>query len=78
MPVRENCLNCHQPHGSNYENLLKVARPRLCHECHTVGHSGGFGASPGTAVVGALQNGCGNCHSQIHGSNHPNGYFFLR
>ena len=29
-PVRENCLNCHQPHGSNYENLLIVARPRLC------------------------------------------------
>jgi DmsE family decaheme c-type cytochrome len=81
IPVRENCLNCHNPHGSNYENLLKVARPRLCNECHTTVHNpaagGGFGpASPGT--VYRLQNGCGNCHSNIHGSNHPNGMFFLR
>ena len=79
QPVRENCLNCHTPHGSNYENLLKVARPRLCHQCHTTGHNGGSGFSPGTSpLVGAIQNGCGNCHSNIHGSNHPNGMFFLR
>jgi DmsE family decaheme c-type cytochrome len=79
QPVRENCLNCHVPHGSNYENLLKVARPRLCNECHTTVHStgltGGFGR-PNTVYT--LQNGCGNCHSNIHGSNHPNGFFFLR
>ncbi len=79
IPVRENCLNCHNPHGSNYDNLLKVARPRLCNECHTTVHSptltGGFG-NPNTAYT--LQNACGNCHSNIHGSNHPNGFFFLR
>jgi DmsE family decaheme c-type cytochrome len=80
-PVSENCLNCHQPHGSNYENLLVVARPRLCNQCHTTVHNagvgGGFGpGSPGTAY--SRQNGCGNCHSNIHGSNHPNGMFFLR
>jgi DmsE family decaheme c-type cytochrome len=75
-PVRENCLNCHVPHGSNYENLLKVARPRLCHECHAFAHgTGGFG-TPTTAYV--LGRACGNCHSNIHGSNHPNGFFFLR
>jgi predicted CXXCH cytochrome family protein len=74
--VRENCLNCHQPHGSNYENLLKVARPRLCHECHSFAHgTGGFG-TPTTAYV--LGKACGNCHSNIHGSNHPSGMFFLR
>ena len=22
--------------------------------------------------------GCANCHQQVHGSNHPNGKFFLR
>lgn len=76
LPVRENCLNCHQPHGSNYENLLKVARPRLCHECHSFAHgTGGFG-TPTTAYV--LGKACGNCHSNIHGSNHPSGMFFLR
>jgi predicted CXXCH cytochrome family protein len=73
-------LNCHQPHGSNYENLLIVARPRLCANCHTTFHSGGLGqaASPQFNTTAALQNGCGNCHSQIHGSNHPNGFFFFR
>ena len=71
QPVRENCLNCHDPHGSNYEYLLKVARPRLCHECHSFAHgTGGFG-TPTTAYV--LGRACGNCHSHIHGSNHPNG-----
>jgi DmsE family decaheme c-type cytochrome len=79
QPVRENCLNCHNPHGSNYEYLLKVARPRLCHQCHTMAHnpttSGGFGY-PNTVYL--LQNACGNCHSNIHGSNKPNGFFFLR
>jgi len=75
-PVRENCLNCHNPHGSNYENLLKVARPRICHECHSFAHgTGGFG-NPTTAYV--LGKACGNCHSNIHGSNHPAGMFFLR
>jgi len=81
-PVRENCLNCHQPHGSNYENLLIVARPRLCLNCHTTTHSGGLGqaTAPATAMNTAAmrQNGCGNCHSQIHGSNSPNGFFFFR
>ena len=78
-PVRESCLNCHKPHGSNYENLLVVARPRLCHECHSMAHSstagGGFGTPDQAYVLGRA---CGNCHSNVHGSNHPNGMFFLR
>ena len=78
-PVRENCLNCHVPHGSNYEFLLKVARPRLCNECHSTVHSptagGGLGL-PNTPYM--LGRACGNCHSNIHGSNKPNGMFFLR
>ena len=79
-PVRENCLNCHSPHGSNYENLLVVARPRLCLQCHTTFHSGALAGAPGVsgANTAAIQNGCGNCHSQIHGSNSPNGFFFFR
>ena len=82
-PVRENCLNCHNPHGSNYDSLLVVARPRLCLQCHTTTHSGALsgatGFPPGTGGnTAALQNGCGNCHSQIHGSNSPNGFFLFR
>jgi DmsE family decaheme c-type cytochrome len=78
-PVRESCLNCHKPHGSNYIALLKVTPPRLCHQCHSMAHStgatGGFGF-PNTPYV--LNRACENCHSNIHGSNHPNGQFFLR
>lgn len=78
-PVRENCLNCHNPHGSNHEFLLKRARPFLCQSCHSQsGHvndlltreSGPGGPVPDARVVGRS---CQNCHSQIHGSNHPAG-----
>ncbi len=37
-PVRENCLNCHDAHGSINEYMLKISRPRLCNECHAMGH----------------------------------------
>ncbi len=37
-PVRENCLNCHDPHGTVNEYSLKLSRPRLCFECHQMGH----------------------------------------
>ncbi len=40
-PVRENCDNCHDPHGSINEYSLKLSRPRLCFECHNVGHAAG-------------------------------------
>jgi DmsE family decaheme c-type cytochrome len=75
-PVRENCLNCHEAHGSNHEYLLKVQRPRLCAECHSFAHGG----QPGLAAnqIYAFGHGCNNCHTQIHGSNHPSGAFFLR
>jgi DmsE family decaheme c-type cytochrome len=76
VPVVENCLNCHDAHGSNHENMLKVARPRLCAECHTFAHgTNGFGPSNTIFVMGR---GCGNCHSKVHGSNHPSGGYFLR
>lgn len=77
-PVRENCLNCHQPHGSNHEYLLKVQRPRLCAECHAFAH-GGQGSQGATASTAyTVGHSCNNCHSQIHGSNHPSGAFLQR
>ena len=73
-PVRENCLNCHDPHGTNNEFLLKVQRPRLCQQCHTIGHG-----NPGNPTsVTAFNRACQNCHTQIHGSNAPAGILFQR
>jgi DmsE family decaheme c-type cytochrome len=91
-PVRENCLNCHNAHGSNHDKLLVGARPYLCAQCHNpaVGHPGQFfrgdqtaaaaASLPLTAVQSArvIGRSCQNCHSQVHGSNHPSGARFQR
>jgi len=75
-PVRENCLTCHEPHGSNHDKLLRVARPRLCQRCHVEsGHPGTPQLSTSRFV---FNRSCQNCHSQIHGSNHPSGVRFQR
>jgi DmsE family decaheme c-type cytochrome len=85
-PVRENCLTCHNAHGSNHDKLLTVARPFSCQQCHNfagghqsalynAGQSLGGGAAVSTRVMGRA---CQNCHSQIHGSNHPAGARFQR
>lgn len=88
-PVRESCLNCHQPHGSNHDKLLVAARPYLCQQCHTspAAHAGQLFRSDQTAqsaLGGGTQSpriigrSCQNCHSQVHGSNHPSGARFQR
>lgn len=88
-PVRESCLNCHAAHGSNHEKLLVAARPHLCQQCHVSPalHAGEFfgadrtarsallGGNPSARLVGRA---CQNCHSQVHGSNHPSGARFQR
>ena len=33
-PVSENCMNCHNPHSSKYENLLISVKKTLCFNCH--------------------------------------------
>jgi DmsE family decaheme c-type cytochrome len=83
-PVRESCVNCHTPHGSNHEKLLVTARPLLCQQCHAQnGHPatlmtrGNVAAGP-RPDVRLLSRSCSNCHSQIHGSNHPSGAKFER
>jgi len=68
-PVRENCLNCHDPHGSINEYSLKMSRPRLCFECHSIGH----GETTGINSNFTMGRACQNCHTMIHGSNSPNG-----
>ena len=75
-PVMENCLNCHEPHGSANPQLLKVRTPRLCQRCHIESR---HPTTPQLANARFVFNrGCTNCHSQIHGSNHPSGVRFHR
>lgn len=70
-PVQENCLTCHAAHGSNNVNLLSMRLPQLCQSCHIQGKHqtiSGFANSPWV-----LNRACLNCHTKIHGSNHPSG-----
>ena len=78
-PVIENCTNCHDAHGTNHERMLKVAKPRLCQQCHieTRHPTSPYGRDTGSLkfVMGSQ---CVNCHVNIHGSNHPAGFAFTR
>jgi DmsE family decaheme c-type cytochrome len=74
-PVRDNCLNCHEAHGTVNEYMLKVQRPRLCSLCHQgVGH--GMPGNP--AIIQSMNRSCQNCHTKVHGSNSPAGMLFQR
>ncbi len=42
-PVREDCVSCHEPHGTNHKRLLVQKLPNLCWNCHLTG-SGHFGS----------------------------------
>jgi DmsE family decaheme c-type cytochrome len=42
-PVREDCVSCHEPHGTNHKRLLAQKLPNLCWNCHLTG-SGHFGS----------------------------------
>src|SRR5262249_23224511 len=75
----ESCANCHDPHGSNHESMLKVAKPRLCQQCHieTRHPTSPYGRDTGSLKFVAGRAGVG-CHSVIHRSNHPSGVAFTR
>lgn len=75
-PVMENCANCHEPHGTNNPQLLKTRMPRVCDSCHVTSRHP-TQAQPLSSIKN-FNRGCTNCHSAIHGSNHPSGNFFLR
>lgn len=75
-PVAESCLNCHVPHGSIKPSMLKLPGVRLCQTCHIETLHPSQNRSP-TDRFSVGQN-CGQCHSNIHGSNHPSGSFFTR
>ena len=85
QPVSEECTFCHTPHGSNHGALLKRGAPFICQQCHSQDNlhansvydadnlpkNGGGGAF-------LVNKSCLNCHSRIHGSNHPSGVKFNR
>jgi DmsE family decaheme c-type cytochrome len=81
-PGRESCVTCHDPHGSNNERMLVARLPMLCQRCHiATRHPGSIydeaqlNVAKSNRIVGR---GCVNCHSNIHGSNHPSGNRFVR
>lgn len=81
-PVRENCTTCHDPHGSSNDRMLVVRMPMLCQRCH-VASSHPSSVYDNNAITVKKSNrmfgrSCVNCHSNIHGSNHPSGQFFIR
>jgi DmsE family decaheme c-type cytochrome len=78
-PVVESCVNCHEPHGSNHERMLKVAKPRLCQQCHIESRhpTSPYGRDTGSLKF-VMGKACANCHVNIHGSNHPSGFAFTR
>ncbi|WP_449423949.1 cytochrome c3 family protein [Rhodanobacter lindaniclasticus] len=70
-PVRANCLNCHDVHGSNQQTLLVAPIPMLCQQCHTMTRHPndlqtraglGTGPHPDERLIGR---GCLTCHSNI-------------
>ncbi len=88
-PASEDCTLCHNVHGSNHQALLNKPGPQLCQQCHASMFSGGAGGGGGGQrhislfldykdvdpgrnrfIVGMN---CANCHSKVHGSNHPSG-----
>ena len=82
-PVVNACVTCHDPHGSSNDRMLNAKVPFLCQRCHVTSRHpptiyDGFvmkNSSNGNKLTGR---GCVICHSQIHGSNSPNGKAFLR
>lgn len=77
-PVSEDCSLCHAAHGSMHSPLLIRRSPQLCQDCHVaafhpseaLGADGLAGASPNASMLGRD---CMNCHSRVHGTNHPAG-----
>ncbi|MFU8830650.1 MAG: DmsE family decaheme c-type cytochrome [Wenzhouxiangella sp.] len=82
-PVREDCTTCHSPHGSVHAKMLAQRPPQLCQQCHLAqrhpsGVRSGLGVPPTGADQNLLGQACLNCHTNIHGSNHPSAVRFTR
>jgi DmsE family decaheme c-type cytochrome len=81
-PVKESCATCHDPHGSSNDRMLVARMPMLCQRCHVatrhpsnIYDNNAITVSKSNRMFGRS---CVNCHSNVHGSNHPSGQFFMR
>jgi DmsE family decaheme c-type cytochrome len=81
-PVRENCATCHDPHGSSNDRMLVVRMPMLCQRCHIATRHPASLYDKDEITVNKSNRmfgrSCVNCHSNVHGSNHPSGQFYMR
>lgn len=82
-PVANACVTCHDPHGSSNERMLVSKVPFLCQRCHVTSRHpptvyDAFIIKNSSGANRITGRGCVICHSQIHGSNSPNGQRFLR
>lgn len=82
-PVAEDCSACHDAHGSNHPGMLTRRTPFLCQACHSqAGHPSLASTAQNLQRPDRSQfllgSNCMNCHSQIHGSNHPSGARLMR
>ena len=76
QPVVEDCGNCHNPHGTTTQGMVKMRPPFLCQQCHEpTSHRGNFpginGVIANSSGSGGLTQarGCANCHTNTHGGN---------
>src|SRR3954468_21611848 len=79
--TREGCTTCHDAHGSNNERMLVAKEPMLCQRCHVSSRHPATiydQTQVNTRSNRVIGRSCTQCHSQVHGSNHPSGNFFLR
>lgn len=84
-PVAEDCMICHDPHGTVANSLLRQNEPFLCLQCHQThfhatleGYEGSFTTLDGYTGVSAhdstkrtMLTKCTQCHSEVHGSDLP-------
>lgn len=82
-PVAEDCSNCHDSHGSSHAALLKQRPPLLCQQCHMPSGHPSLAYGPESIEDSyrsrfLLGSSCSNCHTQVHGSNHPSGVSLTR
>jgi DmsE family decaheme c-type cytochrome len=83
QPARDDCSTCHVPHGSTHEPLLEARGPWLCQSCHMAsrhpsGVYSGTGLPNRSPNRNLLAKNCTNCHSEVHGTNHPSGVRLTR
>jgi DmsE family decaheme c-type cytochrome len=85
-PVSEDCSNCHDAHGSTQPSLFKdpstilvPAMPQRSGPSLRRLWAGRLTGGGGVERGVFLQAGsCLNCHSKVHGSNHPSGSKLMR